>query len=106
MSVSLLLFVSFPMYSENVTIPFPVKANIPKSNGKNHLHSKPFTGRKKTMKNPRTAMIVSRLNKSDLKKSNLKRIESAFPQYTTVGISAKKGENMENFYKELFRIVK
>jgi len=45
-------------------------------------------------------------NKTDLKRSNLKKIESAFPQYKTIGVSAEKGENMENFYKELFRLVK
>lgn len=45
-------------------------------------------------------------NKTDLKRSNIKKVESAFPQYTTIGISAEKGENMENFYKEIFRLVK
>jgi GTPase len=45
-------------------------------------------------------------NKIDLKKSNIKKIEAAFPQYKTIGISAIKGKNMEKFYKELFRIVK
>jgi small GTP-binding protein len=45
-------------------------------------------------------------NKTDLKRSNFKKIESAFPQYKTIGVSAEKGENMENFYKELFRLVK
>ena len=45
-------------------------------------------------------------NKIDLKRSNLKKVESAFPQYSTIGISAEKGENIENFYKELFRLVK
>ncbi len=45
-------------------------------------------------------------NKVDLKRSNIKKIESAFPQYPTIGVSAEKGKNMENFYKELFRMVK
>ena len=45
-------------------------------------------------------------NKIDLKRSNVKKVESAFPQYKTIGVSAEKGENMENFYKELFRLVK
>jgi GTPase len=44
-------------------------------------------------------------NKTDLKKASVKKVESAFPQYPVVGISADKGENMENFYKELFRII-
>jgi len=45
-------------------------------------------------------------NKVDLKKSNVKRIESAFPQYKIVGISAATGQNMEEFYQELFELVK
>ncbi len=45
-------------------------------------------------------------NKTDLKKSNLKRIESAFPQYDVVGISAEKGKNMEEFYESLFSLIK
>src|SRR3989344_419623 len=32
-------------------------------------------------------------NKIDLRKSNLKRIQSAFPQYPVVGVSATTGEN-------------
>lgn len=45
-------------------------------------------------------------NKVDLRKANLKRIQSAFPQYKVVGISALKGKNMEELYKEVFRLVK
>ena len=45
-------------------------------------------------------------NKVDLKASKLKKIESAFPQYDVIGISASKGKNIENFYKEVFRLVK
>ena len=45
-------------------------------------------------------------NKIDLKKSDVKRVESAFPQYPTIGISAEKGHNIENFYDELFKIIK
>jgi GTPase len=44
-------------------------------------------------------------NKVDLKKSNLKKLESAFPQYKVVGISAKYGDNFDSFYKELFDLV-
>ena len=43
-------------------------------------------------------------NKIDLKKANLKKIESAFPQYKVVPISAKFRTNMEGFYKELFKL--
>jgi small GTP-binding protein len=49
-------------------------------------------------------MIIG--NKMDLKKSDLKRVESAFPQYPVVGISAEKGNNIETFYEEIFKLVK
>lgn len=40
-------------------------------------------------------------NKIDLKKADMKKIQSAFPQYEIVGISAKKGEGMDQFYESL-----
>lgn len=43
-------------------------------------------------------------NKIDLKKADIKRIESAFPQYEVVGISAKYGKNIDEFYEKLFYI--
>lgn len=45
-------------------------------------------------------------NKVDLKKANLKRIEAAFPQYRVIGISALKGKNIDELYKEVFKLVK
>jgi small GTP-binding protein len=45
-------------------------------------------------------------NKIDLKKANIKKIESAFPEYEVVGISAKDGVNMEEFYESLFKLAK
>ncbi|MGM5481950.1 MAG: Era-like GTP-binding protein [Nanobdellota archaeon] len=45
-------------------------------------------------------------NKIDLKKANKKRIEAAFPQYKVVGVSAKYGRHVENFYKAIFDVVK
>ena len=45
-------------------------------------------------------------NKTDLKKSNIKAIESAFPEYEVVGISAKKKKNIDDFYEALFRLSK
>jgi len=45
-------------------------------------------------------------NKTDAKKSNVKKIVSAFPDYDVVGISAKLGKNMEEFYESLFEMVK
>ncbi|MEM1577581.1 MAG: Era-like GTP-binding protein [Candidatus Pacearchaeota archaeon] len=49
-------------------------------------------------------MIVA--NKIDLKRANLKAIEAAFPEYDVVGISAKYGKNMEEFYETLFNLIK
>ena len=43
-------------------------------------------------------------NKVDLKKAKIKKIEAAFPQYQVVGISAKYGNNLDNFYEALFAI--
>ena len=45
-------------------------------------------------------------NKTDLKKSDVKKIEDAFPQYSVIGISAEKGLNMEEFYDKVFEMVK
>jgi len=44
-------------------------------------------------------------NKTDLKKSDIKKIEAAFPQYAVVGCSAKYGKNMDKFYESLFALV-
>ena len=41
-------------------------------------------------------------NKVDLKNANMKKIQAAFPQYSVVGISAKYGRNIKQFYKKLF----
>ncbi|MBT3721154.1 GTP-binding protein [archaeon] len=43
-------------------------------------------------------------NKIDLKRADIKKIESAFPQYKVVGISAKYGTNMDEFYEELLKM--
>ncbi|MBI2109957.1 GTP-binding protein [Candidatus Woesearchaeota archaeon] len=45
-------------------------------------------------------------NKIDKKKSNIKKIEAAFPQYEVIPISALKGTNMEEFYESLIRVLK
>jgi hypothetical protein len=45
-------------------------------------------------------------NKIDLKKSDVKKVEAAFPEYEVVGISAKDGKNMEEFYESLFKLAK
>ncbi|UZE93985.1 MAG: GTP-binding protein [Candidatus Pacearchaeota archaeon] len=47
-------------------------------------------------------------NKIDLRgaRGKIKKIEAAFPEYDVVAISAKKGKNMEEFYENLFALVK
>ena len=45
-------------------------------------------------------------NKIDMKRSDLKRTEAAFPEYEVVGISAKYGKNMDEFYESLFKLAK
>jgi len=45
-------------------------------------------------------------NKIDLKKADVKKVEAAFPEYDVVGISAKKGKNMDDFYESLFKLAK
>src|SRR3972149_3575766 len=45
-------------------------------------------------------------NKVDLRKANLKQIEAAFPEYDVVGISARYGKNMEEFYESIFKLAK
>ncbi len=45
-------------------------------------------------------------NKIDLKKSSIDVIKAAFPQYGVVGISAKYGKNIEDFYEQLFKVAK
>jgi len=45
-------------------------------------------------------------NKVGLKKSDIKKIEAAFPEYEVVGISAKYGKNLEEFYESIFKLSK
>jgi len=45
-------------------------------------------------------------NKIDLKKADVKKVESAFPDYEVVGISAKHGKNMDEFYESVFKLAK
>jgi small GTP-binding protein len=45
-------------------------------------------------------------NKMDLKKSDIKKIESAFPEYEVVSLSAKYGKNLEEFYESIFKLSK
>ncbi|MEK6928925.1 MAG: Era-like GTP-binding protein [Nanoarchaeota archaeon] len=50
--------------------------------------------------------VLIAANKIDLKKADVKKIESTFPEYEVVGISAKEGLNFEEFYESLFRLSK
>jgi GTPase len=50
--------------------------------------------------------VIIAANKVDLKKADIEKIKGAFPQYPVVGISAKYGENIEDFYEALFKLVK
>ena len=43
-------------------------------------------------------------NKIDLDNSNVKKIQSAFPQYSVVGISAKYGTDIDKLYESLFKL--
>jgi GTPase len=45
-------------------------------------------------------------NKIDLKKADMKKIEAAFPEYDVIGISAKFGDNLEEFYESIFKLSK
>jgi hypothetical protein len=45
-------------------------------------------------------------NKIDLKKASIKKVETAFPEYEVIGISAKEGTNLDGFYEALFRLAK
>ncbi len=45
-------------------------------------------------------------NKIDLRKAEIKKVEAAFPEYEVVGISAKDGTNMEEFYESLFKLAR
>jgi GTPase len=45
-------------------------------------------------------------NKVDLKKANMDVIKAAFPQYEVVGVSAKYGKNVEEFYEQLFKVAR
>ncbi len=44
-------------------------------------------------------------NKIDVRKADVKKIQAAFPQYEVIGISAKKGKNIDKFYEGLFALV-
>ncbi len=54
----------------------------------------------------RNIPVLIAANKVDLKKSSIEVVKAAFPQYQVVGISAKYGKNIEDFYEQLFKVAK
>ena len=54
----------------------------------------------------RNIPVIIAANKIDLKKSNIKKIEAAFPQYKVIGVSAERGDNIEELYDALFKTLK
>jgi len=50
--------------------------------------------------------VLIAANKIDLRGANTKKIEAAFPEYEVVGISAKDGLNIDDFYESLFKLVR
>ena len=45
-------------------------------------------------------------NKIDLRKADIKKLESAFPDYDVIGLSARTGKGVDEFYESLFKLVK
>ena len=52
----------------------------------------------------RNIPVLIAANKVDLKKAGMDSVKAAFPQYKVVGISAKYGKNIEEFYEQLFTL--
>lgn len=50
--------------------------------------------------------VLIAANKIDLARVDIKKVEAAFPEYEVVGISAKEGTNMDEFYEALFKLTK
>ncbi len=54
----------------------------------------------------RNIPVLIAANKVDLKKAGIDLVKAAFPQYKVIGISAKYGKNIEEFYEQLFTLTK
>lgn len=50
--------------------------------------------------------VLIAANKVDLNKADVKKIAAAFPDYEVVGISAKTGKGMDEFYESVFKLAK
>jgi len=53
----------------------------------------------------RKVPVLIAANKTDLRNANVKKIEAAFPEYDVVGMSARTGHNIEEFYESLFNLI-
>ncbi len=53
----------------------------------------------------RKTPVIIAANKIDLKNSSATRIREAFPNYEVIGISAKKGHNIDYFYERLIDLI-
>lgn len=54
----------------------------------------------------RNIPVLIAANKTDLKKASIDAIQAAFPQYPIIGISAKYGKNIDDFYEQLFKVAR
>ncbi|MBI2662279.1 50S ribosome-binding GTPase [Candidatus Woesearchaeota archaeon] len=54
----------------------------------------------------RNIPVIIAANKVDLRKADVDLIKAAFPQYPVIGISAKYGKHVEDFYEQIFKLVK
>ncbi len=54
----------------------------------------------------RNIPVLIAANKVDLKKASIEVVKAAFPQYPVIGISAKYGKHVDEFYEQLFKIAK
>lgn len=52
----------------------------------------------------RNIPVLIAANKVDLKKASIDAVKAAFPQYKVIGLSAKYGKNIEDFYEQLFTL--
>ena len=49
--------------------------------------------------------VVIVANKTDLKEAKPHKVREAFPNYTTIGVSAKSGKNVPDLYEHLFKVL-
>jgi hypothetical protein len=54
----------------------------------------------------RNIPVLIAANKTDLKKASVEAVKAAFPQYPVIGLSAKYGKSVDEFYEQLFKVAK